>query len=92
MKTIVLKNFTELEQQFLKAAVKEWNDLMYTDDIDHGIATASLGGVVSSLVQKNVIAVYPTEINGVERMVGEFQFFNEEGDLDYDDAPVLVEA
>ena len=57
MKQINLNEFTALEQKFLTAAVNEYNDLMFTDELNHGIPKASLGGVVSSLVKKGVIAI-----------------------------------
>ena len=83
MTTIKLNEYTELEQQFLKAAVKEWNDLMFTDDINHGIPKASLGGVVGSLQKKNVITCYDGSTN-------EFQFNDENGEPDFDNEPELI--
>ena len=76
---INLNNHTELEQKFLVAAANEYNDLMFTDDLKHGIEKASLGGVVSSLVKKGIIEVYERPaINGNgSRDIGEFQFTND---------------
>lgn len=93
-KTINLNTLTPLERKFVQAAVKEWNDLMFTDEIKHGIAKQSLGGVVSSLIKKNIIGVYGSpsvSFNNKERFIGEFQFIGEDGYTDFDERPVLVE-
>ncbi len=73
---INLNNHTELEQKFLVAAEAEYNDLMFTDELNHGIEKASLSGVVSSLVKKGIIEVYESPaLNGHgTRNIGEFQF------------------
>lgn len=81
---IALDNLTELEQAFVKAAVNEWNDLMFGDDLNHGIPKQSLGGVMGSLVKKGVIA------NDDSHNDAAFQFVGEDGWADYDEAPVLV--
>lgn len=86
MKTIQLNQLTEKEQMFVRAAVKNWNDLMFGDDIESGLPKASLGGVMSSLVEKNII-----EMDNYERKDAQsFQFIGEDGDADYDDRPVLI--
>lgn len=95
MKTIQLNQLTTLEQQFVKAAVCDWNDLMFTDDIESGISKTSLGGVVGSLVKKGIIEVFAspsTTANDNERYIGEFQFIGNDGECDFDDAPELVGA
>ena len=71
---INLNNHTELEQKFLVAAANEYNDLMFTDVLNHGIEKASLSGVVSSLVKKGIIEVY-------EDNVFEYADDNEEPEL-----------
>lgn len=90
---IQLDKLTALEQQFVKAAVAEWNDLMFTDDIGHGIPKASLGGVCGSLVKKGIIGVVESPAvswNQTSRDIGEFQFVGDDGELNYDEAPELV--
>ncbi len=52
---IELDKLTDYEQAFVKAAINEYNDLMFTDDLNHGIPKQSLSGVVSSLVKKGII-------------------------------------
>lgn len=52
---IELNQLTEYERAFVKAAVSEYNDLMFTDDLNHGIPKQSLSGVVSSLVKKGIV-------------------------------------
>jgi len=91
---INLNTLTTLEKQFVVAAVKEWNDLMFTDDINSGIEKSSLGGVVGSLVKKGIIEVYAsTSLSGNgDRFIGEFQFVGDDGSADFDNEPELVEA
>lgn len=84
MKTIKLSEYTELEQKFIKAAVKEFNDLMFSDDLHHGIPKASLGGVVASLEKKKVLISY----DGYNDT--EFQFVDETGEANNEEPPVLV--
>jgi len=84
MTTIKLQDYTELEQKFIKAGVEEFNDLMFTDELNHGIPERSLGGVVASLSNKGVITSFTH--NGI----GEFTFNNDRGEPDWDDAPELI--
>lgn len=82
---INLNDHTELEQKFLIAAVNEYNDLMFTDDLNHGIAKNQLGGVVSSLVKKGVIAIESDHPNPA------FEFTNDDFMADaWDRKPELV--
>lgn len=83
---IELNKLTAYEQSFVKAAVAEWNDLMFGDDIGHGIPKDALGGVMSSLVKKNIIAM-----DGYHRKDAQgFQFIGDDGWTDYDNPPELV--
>ena len=82
---INLNNHTELEQKFLVAAVEEYNDLMFTDDLGHGIAKQSLSGVVSSLVKKGIIQIEQDHKNPA------FEFTSEDIMADaWDRKPELV--
>ena len=89
---INLNNLTELEKTFVKAAVANWNDLMFGNDLDYrdnttvGISPTSLGGIMSSLSKKGIIGIDPTADDTA------FQFIGDDGDTDYNDSPELVEA
>lgn len=87
---IQLNNLTANEQAFVKAAVNEFNDLMWTDQLGHGIPKTSLGGVVGSLVKKGIIYDYSND--GDPRDKGIFEFCGEDGEPDNQNRPELVEA
>lgn len=80
---IQLSKLTPMEQAFVKAGVNEFNDLMFADDLNHGIAKGSLGGVVSSLIKKGIIIVYEDHSNC-------FEFVGDDGYGNNEEPPELV--
>lgn len=81
---IELNKLTDLEKAFVTAGVKEYNDLMFGNDLNHGIPKASLGGVMSSLSKKGIIEIDWT-FNDTA-----FQFIGDNGEADYENPPTLV--